>query len=299
MIHLRNGLDVSIHVAPSCNLLQSVLQWCSGVLMLLFLSACAGPKNGTLISVPSVPSDVRSEPFHRIVVMGESTVEGGGWLQSKEERYADRLVRMINEAQGEPVEYFNKGIGANAISPRSPGYAQSRKPSAMERYQKDVIANQPDLFVLAYGLNDMRAGMDLGEFIADLEKIVRDVQAACHPVIVLVGVYHMSRYDWYPPYDRGSASATVKFNRAICALAERTGCLYADAYRGEGRADWVVHQDSVHANRVGNILIANEIFQVLATHCSGLAQTVNHQNEDTKWTRQTRANRYGPNRPNR
>jgi hypothetical protein len=79
-------------------------------------------------------------------------------------------------------------------------------------------------------------------------------------------------------------------------LAERTGCLFADAYRAEGRADWVVHQDSVHANKVGNVLIADEIFQGLATHCSGLSRAVNEGNEDTKWTRQTRANRYGPNR---
>jgi lysophospholipase L1-like esterase len=299
MIHLRNRLDVSSEGTAPRTCPVVALRYAGGLLCLLLLAGCAGPKSGAHISVPSVPNDYQSEPFHRVVVMGESTVEGGGWLQGKEERYADRLVRLINEAQGEPVEYFNKGIGANAISPRSPGYPQSRKPSALERYQKDVIANRPDLFVLAYGLNDMRAGMNLGDFIADLEKIVREVQAACHPVIVLVGVYHMPRYDWYPPYDRGCVAATLKFNQAIYALAERTGCLYADAYHAEGRADWVVHQDSVHANRVGNILIANEIFQVLATHCSGLAKTVNHQNEDTKWTRQTRANRYGPNRPNR
>lgn len=247
--------------------------------------------------MPERLRDYRSEPFRRVVVMGESTVEGGGWLASKTERYADVLVRLINEMQDEPVEYFNKGIGANAISPRSPGYAQSRKPSAMERYKNDVIANRPDLVVLAYGLNDMRAGMKLKEFIADLETIVRDVKAASDPVVVLVNVYHMPRYDWYPPYDRGSGAATQEFNRALRALAARTGCLYADAYRAEGRADWVVHQDSVHANKVGNVLIANEIFQVLATHCSGLSKAVNAKNEDTKWTRGTRTNRYGPNRP--
>jgi hypothetical protein len=113
--------------------------------------------------------------------MGESTVEGGGWLESKGERYADVLVKLITQAQGQPVEYFNQGVGANAISPKSPGYAQSRKPSAMERYRTDVIAN--------------------------------------------------------------------------------------------------------------------DIFQVLATHCSGLSKAINERNQDTKWTRQTRANRYGPNRP--
>jgi lysophospholipase L1-like esterase len=221
--------------------------------------------------------------------MGESTVEGGGWLEKKEDRYADVLVRCINEVQAEPVEYFNKGIGANAISQKSPGYAQSRKPSAMDRYQKDVIDNRPDLFVLAYGLNDMRAGMDVKEFIGELETIVKDVKATCNPVIVLVNVYYMPRYDWHAPYNKGSLKATLEYNHEIHELADRTGCLYADVFSAEGGADWVVHEDTVHANKVGNLLIGHKIFQVLATHCSGLSKAVRERDETTDWTRRIRA----------
>src|SRR5208282_5952970 len=89
------------------------------------------------------PKDYRKEPFKRLVILGESTVEGGGWLHQQEDRYGDVLARLINACQKEPIEYHNKGIGANAISPRSPGYAQSRKPSALERYHQDVIDLQP------------------------------------------------------------------------------------------------------------------------------------------------------------
>lgn len=241
--------------------------------------------------------DLWPRPFKRVVVMGESTVEGGGWLARTEERYADVLVRLINEVQAEPAEYFNKGIGANAISPKSPGYADSIKPSAIERYKTDVIAHKPDLFILAYGLNDMRAGMDVNIFIAEMETIIRDVQAASHPLIVLVSVYHMSRYDWFPPYNRGSVGATLRYNTAIRELAARTGCLYADVFSAQARADWLIHQDSVHANKVGNIIIANEIFRALATRASGLSKAVNERNEDTKWTRGVRAVRYGATRP--
>jgi lysophospholipase L1-like esterase len=229
--------------------------------------------------------------------MGESTVEGGGWLAKREERYADVLVRLINEAQAEPVEYFNKGIGANSISPKSPGYAASRKPSAIERYQSDVIANRPDLFILAYGLNDMRAGMDVDVFIEEMQRIILDVRAACDPLIVLVSVYHMPRYDCFPPFDKGSAKATLRYNDAIRRLAERTGCLYADVYSAQARADWLAHQDTVHANKVGNLVIGHEIFRVLAIHCSGLSKAINEANEDTKWTRSIRASRWGTTRP--
>ncbi|MBI4580938.1 MAG: hypothetical protein HY718_14620 [Planctomycetes bacterium] len=126
------------------------------------------------VTVSPKALDAWPRPFKRMVILGESTVQGGGWLSRTEERYVDILARLINDVQGEPMEYINKGIGANAISPRSPGYAQSIKPSAMERYEQDVIANHPDLFIMAYGLNDMRAGMDLKEFIEDEEKIGKD-----------------------------------------------------------------------------------------------------------------------------
>ena len=95
-------------------------------------------------------------PFERMVVMGESTVVGGSWLLRQEERWADVLASLLSQCQGREIAYFNRGIGANAISPRSPGYEQSAKPSALERYREDVIGLKPDLFILCYGLNDMR-----------------------------------------------------------------------------------------------------------------------------------------------
>ncbi len=256
------------------------------------LSCCVAAYGGVAHAepAPSKPKDYHSTPFRRVVVLGESTVEGGGWLEKKQDRYADIFVNCINSVQAQPVEYFNKGIGGNVISPRSPGYPKSIKPSALDRYREDVIGNRPDLLVLAYGLNDMRAGMQVNDFIADLEKIIRDVQAACNPVIVLVSVYYMPRYDWHAPFNQGSFEATLAYNRAIRALAERTDCLYADVYSAEGRADWVVHYDTVHANKVGNLLIGHKIFEVLANHCSGLSQAVREHDETTEWTKAIRAN---------
>ena len=75
-------------------------------------------------SVDQVPRlshrvDHRSKPFGRLVIMGESTVSGGPWLQQLEERFADVLVSLIREYQNKPVEYINKGIGNNVISPES------------------------------------------------------------------------------------------------------------------------------------------------------------------------------------
>src|SRR5687767_9941873 len=110
--------------------------------------------------------------FHRLVVLGESNVEGGGWLQGPQERWADLLAKLLEYVQERPVEYHNAGLGASVISSESPGYAASRKPSAAERLDKQVIARDPDLLVIAYGLNDMRCGMAADDFRLQLEAIV-------------------------------------------------------------------------------------------------------------------------------
>lgn len=232
-----------------------------------------------------------ARPFERMVVMGESTVEGGPWLERTEERWADVLAGLIERCQRRPLAYFNRGIGANAISPRSPGYANSRKPSALERYRKDVIALQPDLFILCYGLNDMRAGMNVEEFREDMQTILSDVVAACRPLIVLTTVYHMTGYRSYPPYDRGGLAQTRVYKEVIRQLAEANDCLLADVWEAEGQADWLIHPDGVHANAVGNLVIAHRVFEVLAQHCSGLSAAVHEATRDTEWTQRTTAER--------
>ncbi len=235
--------------------------------------------------------DQRREPFKRLVILGESTVEGGPWLSDPTDRFADVLVRLINTCQDRPVEYHNKGIGANAISPRSPGYEASRKPSAIERYREDVIALEPDLFVLCYGLNDMRAAMPVEDFAADMSTIIRGVKAACAPVTVLTTVYHMTAWKSYPPFDRGGPELTRDYNAAIRRLAEEHDGILADVWQAEGCADWLIDFDGVHANRVGNLVIAHRIFEALAHHASGLSLKAFADQRDTKWTKDTTASR--------
>ncbi|MCL4216220.1 MAG: hypothetical protein KJ052_04340 [Candidatus Hydrogenedentes bacterium] len=243
------------------------------------------------------PKDYKSSPFERLVILGESTVEGGPWLERLEDRFADVLARLINECQESPVEYHNKGIGANAISPRSPGYPDSRKPSALERYQDDVVGLNPDLFVLCYGLNDMRAGMEVSEFIEDLAAIVGDVQAACQPVTVLTTVYYMTAWQAWPPFDKGSRELAQAYNEAIRDFADTAGCIVADVWEAEGCADWLIHFDGVHANKAGNLIIANRVFEALAQNVSGLTRDVWKRDEDTSWTKDTRTARAGSGDP--
>jgi lysophospholipase L1-like esterase len=228
--------------------------------------------------------DYHSAEFKRLVVFGESTVAGGRWLRKPNQRFADVLFRLINACQSRPVEYFNEGIGASVISPRSPGYKASVKPSAIERYQESVIEREPDLFVFCHGLNDMRCGTSLDVFMEEMETIIRDVRSVCDPVIVLATVYHMTAFDRYAPFNFGSVEITRQYNSAIADLAVKYDCLLADVWAAEGMADHVIHQDGVHANAVGNLLIAHKVFEVIAQNCSGISAHIHDLDSTSDWT---------------
>ena len=224
-------------------------------------------------------------PFKSLVVLGESTVEGGGWLSGPQERWADLLWKLLECAQERKISYYNAGLGASVISPRSPGYDASRKPSASERLDEEVISRRPDFVVIAYGLNDMRAGMSAADFGREMEEIIDRIQRSAERLIVIANVYHMPTYRYYPPFDKGSLAATIEYNTMLEKLAERRGCLYADVWGAQGERDWVVHQDTVHANKVGNMLIAHEVFACTVRAASEIAHEVEKRNRQTEWTR--------------
>jgi len=235
--------------------------------------------------------DYRQTPFETMVILGESTVQGGPWVVEPEYRFADLVAELIRTVQNTPLHYVNSGVGANAISERSPGYADSAKPSAMERYHDDVIAHEPDLFIFCYGLNDMRAGMDVDQFIEDARTILADVKQASDPVLVLTTIYHMTGWKSFPPFDKGTPDLNRVYNERIGGLADDMGALLADVWAAEGEADWLVNPDGVHANRVGNMLVAHEVFATLARNCSCLTNATFDADMDTNWTRSTTASR--------
>ena len=215
--------------------------------------------------------DYSKKPFNTMIVLGESHVSGAVTLRLKERRWVQVTADLLSFYQGFDIKLYNKGIPANSISQRSPGYEASIKPSAMERYITDVIDLDPDLFILSYGLNDMRAGMHPESFRQDLRKIILDVKKACDPVIVLTTVYYMTDYTLYPPFDKGSIEMTEIYNLVIKQLAEENECILADIWSAEAKTDWFIHPDTVHANDLGHQIIGNRVFEAIATNCSCVA----------------------------
>ena len=210
--------------------------------------------------------------FSTPVTLGESTT-AGGWSSCRPRCWPSQLARLINEFQQVPVPLVNVGIGANVVSPRSPSYAHSGRPAATERIDRDVIAHRPDLLVISYGLNDARGGTPLDLFCQEMTTVIDRVRATIRPLIVLPGPYYMTDFAvGTPTWGKGDLELFYEYNEAIRKLAERKECLFADLLASYRRADWLIHFDGVHANDLGHRIVANKIFEVLASNCSGLAR---------------------------
>jgi lysophospholipase L1-like esterase len=212
-----------------------------------------------------------AEEFRKLVALGESTT-AGGWASIRQRCWAEQLARMINEFQQAPLELVNVGIGANVISPESPCYSHSGRPAAAERLDKHVIDHAPDLLVISYGLNDARGGTPLDLFRDEMSRLLLRVRESIQPLIVLLGPYYM--YDFSlggPNWGHGSIELFERYNHAIERIAVEADCLFVDLLGAYGGADWLVHGDGVHANDLGHRLVANKVFEVLASNCSGLS----------------------------
>ncbi len=224
------------------------------------------------VAAPNKKRDWWDKEFRTLVTLGESTT-AGGWASYRERAWAHQLARTINEFQRVPVQLINVGIGANVISTRSPSYEYSGKPAALERLDPHVIRHKPDLLIVSYGLNDARGGTPLALFLEEMETLIARVRASIQPLIVLLSPYYITGFDQYGPhFNKATLEIFHQFAAATRKLAGDKDCLFADVLSCYGNADWLIHHDTVHANDLGHRVVANKVFEVLATNCSGLAK---------------------------
>jgi lysophospholipase L1-like esterase len=236
-----------------------------------------------------IRNDFREQPVRRLVAMGESNAYGM-CAGSPHNEWVQVLAEQIRENQDEPLKVFNNAIPANVISPDAPGYASrdiyGTAPSAIERFEQDMIAFSPDLAVYAYGLNDSRCGHNLQSFINAYHTIVTRTRLALpEALVVLVGPYWNIQYDedlwdaqyktrWQPVYgkfDRPGDGLVLAYNQAIAELASASGALFVDVYTLLEGAPWLMNADACHFTDLGQRLIGMAVFSKLATCCSFLS----------------------------
>ena len=135
-----------------------------------------------------------------------------------------------------------------------------------------MLAHEPDLLVVSYGLNDARGGTPLELFTEELGSLIDQVRQKLDALIVLLGPYFMTGFDRYGPHWNHATLETFRqYNRAIEKVAGQKDCLFADLLGAYANAHWLVHHDTVHANDLGHRVVANKVFEVLSANCSGLA----------------------------
>ena len=217
-----------------------------------------------------------------MVVLGDS-IAYGMCAHQPENEWVQVFSGLLRKFQDAELDVRNQGLPAGVISPRCPGYDESAKPSLIERYERHCITLQPDLVIIAEGLNDMRSGMPVQDFAADLETIVSDIQARTGALVVLVGIYHqvhgcgVNNPIENPAWARWDSDFARIYNLAIRQVAEKRRAIFVDTLAVLGGADWVLNPDCCHLNDLGHVLVGNAVFQSIATDCPGTGDKVLHQ----------------------
>ena len=175
--------------------------------------------------------------YKTVVAFGDSIVEGyqqpEGW---PEILGRDLAVRYVG------VRVINAGISGNTAG------------DGLRRLQRDVLVHQPDLVIIAFGLNDMKNGVSLSRFDEDLASIIGEVTASgAQPVLLTT-----------TRLQRGASMITrvdpASFNESIRTLAEERGIPLIDVnvqFKGLNTPEYLI--DAAHPNAEGYRALADII----------------------------------------
>jgi lysophospholipase L1-like esterase len=221
-----------------------------------------------------------------MVTLGESHTAGASATR-RDRCWANLLKALIDGSQHSPVTLVNRGLGADIVSKKCPAYKpkyEGQRPIGMERYRKHVIEEDPDLVIISYGYNDMRGGTPLDAFLQDMQTVVDDIKKETRSVMVLLDTYYIPKGGFAghggspepgESWDHASPEGQALFNQAIAELARKGDTLFASIFDAMGCAEWAISDPSgkgdIHANDLGHRLVANRVFEVLATNCSCLS----------------------------
>lgn len=182
-------------------------------------------------------SGFESGRYRTVVAFGDSIVEG----YQQPEGWPEILGRdLAGRYSGTRV--LNAGVSGNTAG------------DGLRRIQKDVLAHQPDLVLIAFGLNDMKNGVSLSQFERDLSAIILEISAiGAQPVLLTTtrlqqGASMLARLNPAP------------FNDSIKTLAEDRGVPLIDVndeFKGLNNPKYLM--DAAHPNGEGYRALADII----------------------------------------
>jgi hypothetical protein len=142
---------------------------------------------------------------------------------------------------------------------------------------------EPDIAVIAYGLNDSRSGYPVDSFIRDLEQIVNDTVKITKALVVLTSPYWNTQYDerlwnrldpkpdWideWKDFTIPGRDLVWSYVTGIEKIANDHGCLFVDLFSPTEGCTWLLHDDQVHFHDVGQRVIGQIVFNAIACNCS-------------------------------
>lgn len=202
-----------------------------------------------------------------IVVFGDSTTATRGKL----EIYGSLLAREL-PAKGIQAEIINAGIGGNTTQ------------MAAARFEKDVLAKNPDLVVIQFGINDSAIDVwktppetaprvSKEKYIQNLEKIIENLKARNCAVILMTPnkmcwTQRLKENYSKPPYvtdDPDGFNVTLReYAQAVREIAAKQKVPLVDVYTAYEAYGKLGNQsvndlllDGMHPNDKGHRIVAD------------------------------------------
>ncbi|HIZ20905.1 MAG TPA: SGNH/GDSL hydrolase family protein, partial [Firmicutes bacterium] len=190
----------------------------------------------------------------RVVVVGDSISVGLNASNQTETAWVPQVIQRLEAIQNQPITLINKAISGTQMTNDSG--PDGRDPAAPKRVQSDILDNDPDLLLIAYGINDLNAGVTVETFTEAYRGYLTAIREGTRPEmgLVLVGLTPLS--------DGRSAQGIAAYNRAIRSLAEEFGAAYADVYGAMRGTEWLL-DDGLHPTDGGHALMAGRITQTV------------------------------------
>lgn len=181
------------------------------------------------------------------VAFGDSITDGYGVPRG----FVSFLTEKISKARPE--------LGLVTINT---GMSGDTSRGGLYRLGRDVIEHQPDLVTINFGVNDAFSGISPLQFADNLREIqARIRKSGCQRILMLS--CEAIPEDW-------AEEQVLPYWEAMRALAEETGCVYADVHgkwigeleAGRSESDLIILGD-LHPNEEGHRLIAEAVFEAM------------------------------------
>ncbi|MDF1535486.1 MAG: GDSL-type esterase/lipase family protein [bacterium] len=200
-------------------------------LLLLLLTTGCDRKGGEL------KAGFEGGQYQTVVAFGDSIVEG----YNQPEGWPEMLARDLGARFG-GVEVINAGVAGNTAA------------NGLARLQRDVLDRDPDLVLIAFGLNDMKDGESVAVFASNLASMVDGILAeGAQPVLLTTtrlqkGASILGRVD---PAPFNEAIRKIASDRAIPIIDVN------DRFRGYNTPEYLM--DVAHPNQDGYRRLADII----------------------------------------